>query len=80
MVNFYYQKKKIINYYEKAPDKYYYTKEKYPHYFLTEEDYEAMAPEKRKEVRVNIEEQIDEMYQLRRGLYGRKIRAMYVLL
>lgn len=69
------QIKKIINYDVKAPDKYYYTREKYPHYFLTEEDYEVILPEKRKEVRVNIEEQINEMYQfyqLRRGLYVRK--------
>lgn len=69
------QIKKIIDYDKKAPEKYYYTKEKYPHYFLTEEEYNAQDPSKRKERRINISEEIVEMYQfyqLRRGLYVRK--------
>ena len=53
--------------------KYYYTKEVYPHYFLSEEEYEKTSP--RKPVRVNMEEEINEMYefyQCRRGMYIRK--------
>jgi DNA (cytosine-5)-methyltransferase 1 len=55
--------------------KYYYTKEKYPHYFITEEEYLNIPEEKRKKVRINLDEQIHEelqFYQVRRGMYVRK--------
>ncbi|NLL90831.1 MAG: DNA (cytosine-5-)-methyltransferase [Ruminococcaceae bacterium] len=70
--------KKIIDYAEKADEKYYYTKEKYPHYFLTVEEYENIPKQERKNVRVNLDEQIDEMfkfYQVRRGMYVRKNKS-----
>lgn len=50
---------------------YYYTRTKYPHYFMTEEEFAHSD----KEVRVNLDEQINEMYkfyQCRRGQYVRK--------
>nr|WP_263327103.1 DNA (cytosine-5-)-methyltransferase [Neobacillus sp. Marseille-Q6967] len=56
-------------------EKYYYTKEKYPLYFLNEEEYLGLDEGERKEQRVNIDEQIDEeyqFYQVRRGMYVRK--------
>ncbi len=55
--------------------KYYYTREKYPHYFLTNEEYLQIPEEKRKEVRINLEEQITELrqfYQIRRCMYVRR--------
>jgi len=54
---------------------YYYTKDKYPHYFLTQEEYDAIDINKRKDTRINIEEEITEeyqFYQVRRGMYVRK--------
>ncbi|RXM73685.1 DNA (cytosine-5-)-methyltransferase [Clostridium tetani] len=54
---------------------YYYTKEKYPNYFLTEDEYMAIPKEKRKAIRINLDEQINEeyqFYQVRRGMYVRK--------
>lgn len=60
---------------KKENEKYYYTKEKYPSYFLNEEEYLGLGEEERKEQRVNIDEQIDEeyqFYQVRRGMYVRK--------
>ena len=69
------QIKSIIDYSIKAPEKYYYTKEKYPHYFITEEEYNNIPFEQRGEHRINLEESITEMYQfyqLRRGMYVRK--------
>lgn len=68
------QIKSIIDYDKEIPEKYYYTKEKYPHYFITEEEYEKMGPN-RNPVRINLDEQINEMYQFyqcRRGMYVRK--------
>lgn len=65
--------KKIIDY-TVDDKKYYYTKEKYPHYFVTKEEYEKNVHSK-KDVRINLEEDITEMYQfyqLRRGMYVRK--------
>lgn len=56
-------------------EKYYYTKEKYPGYFLTEEEYLAIDEKERKAHRVNIDEEITqeyEFYQVRRGMYVRK--------
>lgn len=55
-------------------EKYFYTKEKYPHYFVTEEEFENLADSK-KSVRINLEEDVSEMYQfyqVRRGMYVRK--------
>lgn len=65
--------KKIIDY-GNTDSKYIYTKEKYPQYFMNEEDFIANYASK-KGVRINLEESIDEMYQfyqLRRGMYVRK--------
>ncbi|WP_042149697.1 DNA (cytosine-5-)-methyltransferase [Paucisalibacillus sp. EB02] len=59
-------------------EKYFYTKEKYPFYFLSEEEYYAMDVKERKEQRVNIEEQIRdeyEFYQIRRGMYIRQNKS-----
>ena len=56
-------------------EKYYYTKEKYPNYFMTENEYLSLAEENRREHRVNIDEEIVdkyEFYQVRRGMYVRK--------
>lgn len=56
-------------------EQYYYTKDKYPKYFLTEKEYYCIPEEERKVERVNLEEQITEMYQfyqVRRGMYVRK--------
>ncbi len=67
------QIKSIIDYSTKAPEKYYYTKNKYPKYFITEEEYNN-NPERGKH-RINLAEEITEMYQfyqLRRGMYVRK--------
>ncbi|MEY8346657.1 DNA (cytosine-5-)-methyltransferase [Niallia circulans] len=64
-----------LNLTKKVSEKYYYTKEKYPSYFLTEEEYLKMDEKERREQRVNIAEQIDEeyeFYQVRRGMYVRK--------
>lgn len=60
---------------KKELEKYYYTKEKYPAYFLTEEEYLKLDEHERKEVRINIDEQITDefqFYQIRRGMYIRK--------
>lgn len=58
--------------------KYYYTKEKYPNYFLTEEDYFNLPDDKKKKERINLDEQITEeyqFYQVRRGMYVRKNKS-----
>lgn len=65
--------KKIIDYSLDRQDseKYYYTREKYPHYFVTPEEFENSD----KGTRINLDEQVDEMYQFyqcRRGMYVRK--------
>ncbi|ETJ21062.1 Cytosine-specific methyltransferase [human gut metagenome] len=69
--------KHIINYdaSKEEYEKYYYTKTKYPGYFLTEDEYNEIPSDKRKAERVNLDEQINEMYefyQVRRGMYVRK--------
>ena len=69
--------KEIINYDvdKEGYEKYYYTKEKYPSYFLTEDEYNEIPQDRRKAERVNLDEQINEMYefyQVRRGMYVRK--------
>ena len=69
--------KKIINYdlSKENYEKYYYNKGKYPGYFLTEEEYNEIPSDKRKSERVNLDEQINELYefyQVRRGMYVRK--------
>ena len=69
------QFKKIIDITTKVPDKYYYTKEKYPHYFLTEDEYNSIDISERGDHRINLEESITDkyqFYQLRRGMYVRK--------
>lgn len=64
--------KKIIDY--SVEDKsYFYTRERYPHYFVTEEEFKELEGEKN--IRINLTETITEMYQfyqLRRGQYIRK--------
>lgn len=68
--------KKIIDY-TVIDKKYYYNKEKYPHYFITEKEFENIADSK-KNVRINLEEDVNEMYQfyqLRRGMYVRKNKS-----
>jgi len=56
-------------------DKYYYTRQKYPHYFMTDEEFEGLEDKKNK---INLNEQITEQYQfyqLRRGMYVRKNKS-----
>jgi len=68
--------KKIIDY-SIEDKKYFYTKEKYPHYFITEEEFSKIADSK-KGVRINLEEDVNEMfqfYQVRRGMYVRKNKS-----
>lgn len=63
--------KAIIDYSE-DDKRYFYTKEKYPHYFISEDEYDEEESNKE---RINLAEEIDEMYQfyqLRRGQYVRK--------
>lgn len=72
--------KKIVDYSLTKKDlaKYYYTKDKYPNYFLSEEEYLSLTEDERKAERVNLQEQIDEMYQfyqVRRGMYVRKNKS-----
>ena len=67
---------RIIDYTRTMADseKYYYTRTKYPHYFMTEEEFSHSD----KEIRVNLDEQVDEMYQFyqcRRGQYVRKNKS-----
>lgn len=67
--------KKIIDYNETEKE-YFYTREKYPHYFITEEEYEKEIY--KKDIRINLNESINEMYQfyqLRRGQYVRKNKS-----
>ena len=72
------QIKKIIDYNHKTPEKYYYTREKYPHYFLSQKDYDLLDLDNKPSERINIEEEIKEkyqFYQLRRGMYVRKNKS-----
>lgn len=67
--------KETVDFNGVSNNKYYYTKEKFPWYFLTEEEYSAIPEKDRKSIRVNLEEEADEMYefyQIRRGMYIRK--------
>lgn len=69
------QIKSIIDYSRKAPEKYYYTKQKYPHYFLSQQEYDLLEPGIKRNERINLDESITEryqFYQLRRGMYVRK--------
>lgn len=55
--------------------KYYYTRARFPHYFLSENDYIQIDEHSKKAVRINLDEQIAEknkFYQLRRGMYVRQ--------
>ena len=68
--------KKVINYdlTKNDAEKYYYTKTKYPNYFVSLDEFEKS----KKENRINLDEQIDEMYQFyqcRRGMYVRKNKS-----
>ena len=68
--------KKIIDY-TVEDSKYYYNKNKYPHYFVSEEEFTSIANSK-KGVRINLAEDINEMYQfyqVRRGMYVRKNKS-----
>lgn len=72
--------KKIIDHSlnKESDNKYYYTQQKYPNYFLTEADYMNIPENKRKDVRINLDEQITEewqFYQVRRGMYVRKNKS-----
>ncbi len=70
--------KDIINYSDQVAEKYYYTKQKHPLYFVSHDEYEKIPEEDRKSIRVNLEEQITEMYefyQVRRGMYVRKNKS-----
>ncbi len=65
--------KKVIDYSltNENASKYYYTKEKYPNYFMSDEEFEKSN----KKEKINLTTQIDEMYefyQCRRGMYVRK--------
>lgn len=69
------QIKNIIDY-SVDNEKFFYTKEKYPHYFLSEEEY--LSNENRRDERINLDEGITEkyeFYQLRRGMYIRKNKS-----
>lgn len=74
------RKKDILDILDLKSDKdklneFYYTKQKYPNYFLSEEEYLAIPIEKRRENRINLDEEITEnleFYQVRRGMYVRK--------
>lgn len=53
---------------------YYYTKQRYPRYFITQEEFDNMEDSISK-TRINLDEQINEFlefYQVRRGMYVRK--------
>ena len=68
--------KKVINYdlTKNDAEKYYYTKTKYPNYFVSLDEFEKS----KKENRINLDEQVDEMYQFyqcRRGMYVRKNKS-----
>lgn len=68
--------KKIINYdlTKDNAEKYYYTKEKYPNYFVSIDEFKNSE----KENRINLDEQVNEMYQFyqcRRGMYVRKNKS-----
>lgn len=65
--------KKVIDYSltNENASKYYYTKEKYPNYFMSDEEFEKSN----KKEKINLTTQVDEMYefyQCRRGMYVRK--------
>lgn len=68
--------KRIIDYTRTTAnsEKYYYTREKYPHYFVTVDEFTGSE----NDVRINLDEQVDEMYQFyqcRRGQYVRKNKS-----
>lgn len=68
--------KNIIDYglTKETAEKYYYTKERYPKYFMDEEDFKNSS----RDTRINLTEQINELYefyQCRRGMYVRKNKS-----
>jgi DNA (cytosine-5)-methyltransferase 1 len=69
--------KNVIDFHltKETAEKYYYTKDKYPDYFLTEEEYLKKPESERKQYRINLDEEITEefeFYQVRRGMYVRQ--------
>lgn len=65
----------LVDFHRPADRKYYYTKERFPHYFLSADEYESIPESERKAIRVNLAEEVTEMYefyQIRRGMYIRK--------
>ena len=59
---------------KKDNEKYYYTKEKYPKYFMSDDDFKLSG----RDIKINLDEQIDEFYefyQCRRGMYVRKNKS-----
>lgn len=67
--------KDIIDFFE-DDESFFYTKEKYPRYFITEEEFKNESDDKG--VRINLAESVDEpyqFYQLRRGMYVRKNKS-----
>lgn len=70
--------KEVIDYSGQVEEKYYYTKSKYPRYFLSKDEFEKIPENQRNSIRVNLEEQVNEMYefyQVRRGMYVRKNKS-----
>lgn len=68
--------KSIIDYKlsKDSNEKYFYTKNKYPNYFMTDDEFEKSG----KGVKINLDEQITEKYQFyqcRRGMYVRKNKS-----
>ena len=61
-----------------AHPEYYYTKDKYPNYFITQEEYDGLPEGQKKDIRINLDEQITEeyqFYQVRRGMYVRQNKS-----
>lgn len=70
------QIKSIIDYdlRKEGNEKYYYTKEKYPKYFMDDDEFSLSN----RDTKINLNEQIDELYefyQCRRGMYVRKNKS-----
>lgn len=72
--------KKVLDLYltKENAEQYYYTKDKYPGYFISEQEYLKLADDERKEIRINLDEEIREeyqFYQVRRGMYVRQNKS-----
>lgn len=67
--------KDIVDY-DLKDKKYYYTRDRYPRYFMTDEEFDNLLG--KKSVKINLTEDISEMYQfyqVRRGMYVRKNKS-----